>query len=77
MFGIESWLNAEPLLEIIERVGSSNLKVYYDVGNMHRVGADIFAEIEALGVKLAAAKEAITTRFVGQERVVDLTLGAP
>ncbi|MCP4818841.1 MAG: MoxR family ATPase [Shimia sp.] len=38
--------------------------------------ADLVAEIEALGEKLAAAKAAITTRFVGQERVVDLTLSS-
>lgn len=34
------------------------------------------AEIEALGEKLAEAKASITKRFIGQERVVDLTLAA-
>lgn len=34
------------------------------------------AEIEALGHKLAAAKASITKRFIGQERVVELTLTA-
>ncbi|KPA20534.1 MULTISPECIES: AAA family ATPase [unclassified Shimia] len=38
--------------------------------------ADLVVEIEALGEKLAAAKAAITRRFVGQERVVDLTLSS-
>lgn len=38
--------------------------------------ADLVAEIEALGEKLAEAKAAITKRFVGQETVVDLTLGS-
>lgn len=37
---------------------------------------DLVAEIEALGEKLHAARAAITTRFIGQERVVDLTLSA-
>jgi MoxR-like ATPase len=37
---------------------------------------DMVAEIEALGEKLAAAKTSITNRFIGQERVVDLTLTA-
>ena len=37
---------------------------------------DLVAEIEALEVKLADAKAAITKRFIGQERVVDLTLSA-
>jgi MoxR-like ATPase len=37
---------------------------------------DLVAEIEALGGKLAEARVAITKRFIGQERVVDLTLSA-
>ncbi len=37
---------------------------------------DMVAEIEALGDKLAEAKASITNRFIGQERVVDLTLTA-
>jgi len=37
---------------------------------------DMVAEIEALGQKLAQAKASITNRFIGQERVVDLTLTA-
>ncbi|MDU8909989.1 MoxR family ATPase [Aestuariicoccus sp. MJ-SS9] len=37
---------------------------------------DLVAEIEALEEKLAEAKQAITKRFIGQERVVDLTLAA-
>ncbi len=34
----------------------------------------ILDEIDALGDKLAAARDSITTRFVGQKRVVDLVL---
>lgn len=37
---------------------------------------DLVAEIEALGTKLAEAKAAINTRFLGQNRVVDLVLSA-
>jgi MoxR-like ATPase len=37
---------------------------------------DMVAEIETLGEKLAEAKASITNRFIGQERVVDLTLTA-
>ena len=39
-------------------------------------GSDLVAEIEALETKLAEAKASITQRFIGQERVVDLTLTA-
>ncbi|WP_170410902.1 AAA family ATPase [Ruegeria arenilitoris] len=38
--------------------------------------ADLVSEIEALESKLQEAKASITRRFIGQERVVDLTLTA-
>jgi len=38
--------------------------------------AILVAEIEALGEKLGAAKASINRRFIGQETVVDLVLGA-
>ncbi|EEB84239.1 AAA family ATPase [Roseobacter sp. GAI101] len=38
--------------------------------------SDMVADIEILGEKLAQAKASITNRFIGQERVVDLTLTA-
>jgi MoxR-like ATPase len=37
---------------------------------------NMVADIEALGEKLALAKGSITKRFIGQERVVELTLNA-
>jgi MoxR-like ATPase len=37
---------------------------------------DMVAQIEALGEKLAQAKGSITRRFIGQDRVVELTLTA-
>lgn len=46
---IESWLSAEQHVDIIERVGSPALKVYYDVGNSHKAGYDIYSEIRRLG----------------------------
>lgn len=38
--------------------------------------ADLIGEIDALGEKLRQARASITRRFIGQERVVDLTLTA-
>jgi len=38
--------------------------------------AKLVAEIEALGARLAAAKASINRRFIGQDRVVELTLAA-
>ena len=37
---------------------------------------NMVAEIETLGVKLGEAKQSITNRFIGQDRVVELTLTA-
>jgi len=48
-FGIESWLSAEQHVEIIDRVGSPAVKVYYDVGNSNKAGYDIYSEIRKLG----------------------------
>jgi L-ribulose-5-phosphate 3-epimerase len=47
--GIESWLSAEQHIDIIERVGSQSVKVYYDVANSHKMGYDIYQEIRKLG----------------------------
>ena len=47
--GIESWLSAEQHIDIIERVGSRAVKVYYDVANSHKAGYDIYKEIRRLG----------------------------
>jgi L-ribulose-5-phosphate 3-epimerase len=47
--GIESWLSADQHMDIIERVGSPAVKVYYDVANSNKAGYDIYSEIRWLG----------------------------
>lgn len=49
ILGIESWLNADDHLRIIDAVGSPAVQVYYDVANMTEMGYDIFHEIRQLG----------------------------
>ena len=49
--GIESWLSADQHLEIIDRVGSNAVQVYYDVCNSNDRGYDIYKEIRQLGRK--------------------------
>jgi sugar phosphate isomerase/epimerase len=49
ILGIESWLSADEHVDIIERVGSRAVQVYYDVGNSNRAGYDIYREIRKLG----------------------------
>ncbi|SMD42549.1 Sugar phosphate isomerase/epimerase [Aquiflexum balticum DSM 16537] len=46
---VESWLSAEEHLDIIEKVGSSHVRVYYDVANATSMGYDIFQEMRLLG----------------------------
>jgi L-ribulose-5-phosphate 3-epimerase len=49
VLGIESWLSAEEHLDILDRVGSTAVQVYYDVCNSTDKGYDIFKEIRQLG----------------------------
>lgn len=49
ILGLENTLTAEQNLEIIERIGSPAVQVYYDVGNSTAYGYDVPAEIRLLG----------------------------
>jgi len=49
VLGIESWLSAEEHMAIVDKVGSSAVQVYYDMGNSHKMGYDIYKEIRFLG----------------------------
>jgi sugar phosphate isomerase/epimerase len=49
VLGIESTLNADDHLRILDAVGSPAVQVYYDVANMHGRGYDIYQEIRRLG----------------------------
>lgn len=49
VLGFESWLSAREHMDILDRVGSPALQVYYDVGNSHKMGYDIYKEIRFLG----------------------------
>lgn len=51
ILGIESYLNAAEHLEIMEKVGSPNVKVYYDFRNTQDAGFDALKEMQQLGTK--------------------------
>lgn len=51
VLGLESWLSAEDTLRIMDRVGSTAVKMYYDVRNSTERGYDICKEIRWLGSK--------------------------
>jgi len=49
VFGIESWLKVPELERILDAVKSPGVQVYYDVGNMEKVGEDYAAAIRHFG----------------------------
>jgi L-ribulose-5-phosphate 3-epimerase len=49
ILGIESYLNAEEHIDIIDQVGSKNIKVYYDFRNTADAGFDTVKEFKKLG----------------------------
>ncbi len=51
ILGLESWLSVWETMAIIDRVGSPAVQMYYDVGNSHKQGYDIYEEIRWLGNK--------------------------
>ena len=52
VLGLESWLSAEEHLDILERVASKAVQVYYDVRNSSDRGYDIYKEIRTLGQRI-------------------------
>jgi L-ribulose-5-phosphate 3-epimerase len=51
ILGLESWLSAWETKAIMDRVGSPAVQMYYDVGNSHKQGYDIYEEIRWMGSK--------------------------
>jgi L-ribulose-5-phosphate 3-epimerase len=52
LLGLENTLTARQNLEILDRIGSEMVKVYYDVGNSTSYGYDVPGEIRLLGREL-------------------------
>ncbi|MGH2564390.1 MAG: sugar phosphate isomerase/epimerase family protein [Ginsengibacter sp.] len=49
ILGIESYLRAEELMDIMQQIGSKNVKVFYDFRNAADAGYDVIREIKWLG----------------------------
>lgn len=67
--GIESWLSAEEHVEILDRVGSRAVQVYYDVCNSAERGYDIFKEIRMLGPRICEFHAKENGFLLGQGKV--------
>jgi L-ribulose-5-phosphate 3-epimerase len=69
ILGIESWLSAGQHLEILERVGSKAVQVYYDVCNSNDRGYDIYKEIRQLGKRICELHAKENGSLLGQGKV--------
>ncbi len=67
--GIESWLSADQHLEILNRVGSKAVQVYYDVCNSNDMGYDIYREIRRLGNRICEFHAKENGSLLGQGKV--------
>jgi L-ribulose-5-phosphate 3-epimerase len=69
VLGIESWLSADEHLEILKRVGSKAVQVYYDVCNSNDRGYDIYREIRQLGKRICEFHAKENGALLGQGKV--------
>lgn len=69
ILGIESWLSAEQHVDILERVGSKAVQVYYDVCNSTDRGYDIYKEIRMLGKRICEFHAKENGSLLGQGNV--------
>jgi len=67
--GIESWLSADQHLDILERVGSPAINVYYDLCNSTDMGYDIHKEIRKLGKRICEFHAKENGALLGQGKI--------
>lgn len=69
VLGLESWLSADAHVEILDRVGSKSVQVYYDVCNSNDRGYDIYREIRQLGKRICEFHAKENGALLGQGKV--------
>lgn len=69
VFGLENYLSAEENLDILRRVDSRAVQVYYDVGNSTDKGYDIYKEIRLLKGNICALHAKDGGHMLGAGRV--------
>ena len=67
--GIESWLSAEQHLEILDRVGSNAVRVYYDLCNSNDRGYNIYKEVRKLGKLICEFHAKENGALLGQGKI--------
>jgi sugar phosphate isomerase/epimerase len=69
ILGLENYLSAPENLEILQRVGSPAVQVYYDVGNSTDKGYDIYQEIRLLKGQVCEFHAKDGEYMLGQGRI--------
>jgi len=69
ILGLENYLSAPENLDIIQRVGSPAVQVYYDVGNSADKGYDIYQEIRLLKGQICEFHAKDGNFMLGQGRI--------
>lgn len=69
ILGLENYLSAEENLDILSRVNSPVVQVYYDVGNSTDKGYDIYKEIRMLKGKICEFHAKDSKYLLGQGRI--------
>ena len=69
ILGLENYLSAADNLDIIRRVGSPAVQVYYDVGNSTDKGRDIYQEIRQLKGLLCEFHAKDADSLLGEGRI--------
>jgi sugar phosphate isomerase/epimerase len=69
VLGIENTLTARQNAEILERIGSDAVRIYYDVGNTTNMGYDVPAEIRLLKDRIAIFHFKDGPNYLGEGKV--------
>jgi L-ribulose-5-phosphate 3-epimerase len=66
ILAVENTLSGQQNAQILERVGHSAVRIYYDVGNSHRNGYDVPAEIRFLKDRIACIHFKDGSNYLGE-----------
>ena len=69
MLGLENRCSAQQNLDMLDRIGSDAVGVYYDIGNSTNGGYDVPAELRALKGRLASIHFKDDGNFLGEGKV--------
>jgi sugar phosphate isomerase/epimerase len=69
VLAIENWLSARQNAEILDRVGSAAVRIYYDVGNSSAKGYDVPAEIRWLRDRIAVFHFKDDRHYLGEGKI--------